>query len=115
VENSINCSLFFQFTEILQDSCVAILVEKLRIGGTLIDLSVWRTVPVLSYYMLLNTVGQHIFEDIKIFEGFKDINATSKIFILKNFCTNVRINGTLVYPQKIVHANFNLRQISGNP
>jgi len=35
-----------------------------------------------------------------------DICATSKIFILENFCTNIRINGTSAYPQKFVHENF---------
>jgi len=60
------------------------------------------------------TVGRHIFED-KIFEDFADIYATLKIFIFENFCTNIRINGTLAYPQKFVNKNFDLRQISGNP
>jgi len=51
---------------------------------------------------------------IKIFKDFMDIYTTSKIFIHKKFYTNIRINGTSAYPQKFVHKNFNLRQISGN-
>jgi len=42
-------------------------------------------------------LNSNIFSKKRIFEDFVDIYVTSKIFILENFCTNIRINGTLAY------------------
>jgi len=43
------------------------------------------------------TVGWHIFKDKKIFKDFVDNYSTLKIFILENFCTNIRIMYKISY------------------